>query len=46
MTLVIVDKGFLAYGVLFRLSHGDDGQVTGRKHWTFLGGGSGAREPR
>lgn len=32
-SLVIIDKGFLAYGVLFRLSHDDDGQVTGRKHW-------------
>jgi hypothetical protein len=32
-SLVILDKGFIDYGLFFRLSHGDDGKVTGRKHW-------------
>lgn len=32
-SLVIVDKGFLAYALLYHLSHDDDGSATGRKHW-------------
>lgn len=32
-SLVIIDKGFIDYGNFFRLSHGDDGRVSGRKHW-------------
>ena len=32
-SLVIIDKGFIDYGLFYRLSHGDDGSVTGRKHW-------------
>lgn len=32
-SLVIIDKGFIDYGNFFRLSHGEDGRVTGRKHW-------------
>jgi hypothetical protein len=32
-SLVIIDKGFIAYGLFFRLSHNEDGSVTGKKHW-------------
>lgn len=32
-SLVIIDKGFIDYGVFYRLSHGDGGSVTGLKHW-------------
>lgn len=32
-SLVIIDKGFIDYGLFFRLSHDEDGSVTGRKHW-------------
>lgn len=32
-SLVIMDKGFIDYGLFFRLSHGDNGDVTGLKHW-------------
>jgi hypothetical protein len=32
-SLVIVDKGLIDYGVFFRLSHDEDGQVHERKHW-------------
>ena len=32
-SLVIVDKGFLDYGLFYRLSHDDEGSVTGLKHW-------------
>jgi hypothetical protein len=32
-SLVIIDRGFLDYGLFFRLSHDDNGQITGRKHW-------------
>ena len=32
-SLVIVDKGFIDYGVFFRLSHDAAGTVTGTKHW-------------
>ena len=32
-SLVIVDRGLINYGVFFRLSHDDDGEVTGHKHW-------------
>ena len=36
-SLIIVDRGFLDYGVFYRLSHGDDGSVTGLKHWLVRG---------
>jgi len=32
-SLVILDKGFIDYGLFFHLSHGDDGAVPGRRHW-------------
>lgn len=32
-SLIIVDRGFIDYGLFYRLSHDDDGAVTGRKHW-------------
>jgi len=32
-SLVIMDKGFIDYGLFFRLSHDDDGSVAGLKHW-------------
>ena len=31
--LVIMDKGLIDYGVFYRLSHDDEGSVTGKKHW-------------
>lgn len=33
LSLVVVDRGFLDYGLFFRLSHNDDGVVTGQRHW-------------
>lgn len=36
-SLIIMDRGLLDYGVFFRLSHDDDGNVTGRKHWLVRG---------
>lgn len=36
-SLIIVDRGFLDYGVFFRLSHGEEGQATGLKHWLVRG---------
>jgi len=32
-SLLIVDRGLIDYGVFFHLSHNEDGEVTGRKHW-------------
>jgi hypothetical protein len=32
-SLVIVDRGFLDYGLFYRLSHDEQGSVTGGKHW-------------
>jgi len=32
-SLVIMDKGFIDYGLFYRLSHDENGSVTGRKHW-------------
>ena len=35
--LVIVDRGLISYGVFFRLSHDEDGTITGSKHWLVRG---------
>lgn len=35
--LVIVDRGLLDYGVFYHLSHDEEGQITGRKHWLVRG---------
>lgn len=32
-SLIIIDRGFVNYGLFFRISHDADGQITGRKHW-------------
>ena len=32
-SLVIIDRGFLDYGLFYRLSHDEDGQNTSGKHW-------------
>jgi hypothetical protein len=32
-SLVIVDRGFIDYGLFYRLSHDEEGSITGRKHW-------------
>ena len=32
-SLAIVDRGLLDYGVFYHLSHDEDGNVTGQKHW-------------
>jgi len=32
-SLVIMDKGFIDYGLFYRLSHDDDGSVSRQKHW-------------
>ena len=32
-SLIIVDRGFLDYGLFFRLSHNENGEITGKKHW-------------
>ena len=32
-SLIIMDKGFIDYGLFYRLSHDDDGSVIGSKHW-------------
>ena len=32
-SLVIMDKGFIDYGLFYRLSHDDSGSVNGHKHW-------------
>ena len=32
-SLVIMDKGFIDYGLFYRLSHDEKGSVTGNKHW-------------
>ena len=32
-SLVIMDKGFIDYGLFYRLSHNDDGSVANHKHW-------------
>lgn len=36
-SLIIVDRGFLDYGLFYRLSHDDEGAVTGLKHWLVRG---------
>jgi hypothetical protein len=36
-SLIIMDRGLLDYGLFFRLSHDDDGNVTGKKHWLVRG---------
>lgn len=32
-SLVIVDRGFIDYGVFYRLSHNEAGQIAGDRHW-------------
>ena len=36
-SLIIMDRGLIDYGVFFRLSHGEDGDVSGKKHWLVRG---------
>ena len=36
-SLTIVDRGLLSYGVFFRLSHDEAGNITGDKHWIVRG---------
>ena len=32
-SLLMVDRGLIDYGVFYHLSHNEDGELTGRKHW-------------
>jgi hypothetical protein len=32
-SLIIMDRGFIDYGLFYRLSHGDNGTVTEQRHW-------------
>ena len=36
-SLVIMDRGFIDYGLFFRLSHDAEGRITGDRHWLVRG---------
>jgi Insertion element 4 transposase N-terminal/Transposase DDE domain len=36
-SLIAVDRGLIDYGVFFRLSHDEQGQITGDRHWVTRG---------